>query len=279
MKESVMPLTRFQSRILRLLAAHRNPESYVAGSTPLNGEGPRFSEDIDIFRDREERVARAAEEDAVALQAEGLDIVWQRREPAIYTAEIHSGHERTHLEWVADSDFRFFPTVKDELFGFMIHPVDLATNKVMAAAGRRKGADAVDLLTVHDHVLSLGAVIWAAVEKAPCYTPDGLIAEIRRNAVRYREEDLRAVPSNEVIDPKIFHNRLHAVLDEAEVFVSRMPTGKAGLLFLKDGKVVQPDPERLDDYAAHSGRRRGHWPTSTEISAAILEHYKKPPVP
>lgn len=31
-----MPLNRLQSQILRLLASHRNPESYVAGSTPLN---------------------------------------------------------------------------------------------------------------------------------------------------------------------------------------------------------------------------------------------------
>jgi hypothetical protein len=123
----------------------------------------------------------------------------------------------------------------------------------------------------------LGAVIWAAVEKAPGYTPGGLIAEIRRNATRYREEDLRAVPSNEVLDPKIFHSRLCAVLEEAETFVLRMPTEKIGLLFLKEGKVVQPDPERLDDYATHAGRRRGHWPTSTEISAAMLERYKKKP--
>ncbi len=275
-----MPLTRFQSRILRLLAAHRDPESYVAGSTPLNREWTRFSEDIDIFHDREERVAQAAEEDTAALRTEGLDIVWQRREPAIYTAEIRSGDERTHLEWVVDSDFRFFPTVKDELFGYMIHPIDLATNKVMAAAGRQKAADAVDLLTIHEHVLPLGAVIWAAVEKAPGYTPEGLIAEIRRNATRYREEDLRAVPSNEVIDPKIFHSRLRAVLDEAEAFVLRMPTEKIGLLFLKDGKVVQPDPGHLDDYTTHAGQRRGHWPTSTAISAAMLERCKeKPPTP
>ena len=187
-------------------------------------------------------------------RTEGLDIVWQRREPAIYTAEIRSGDERTHLEWVVDSDFRFFPTVKDELFGYMIHPIDLATNKVMAAAGRQKAADAVDLLTIHEHVLPLGAVIWAAVEKAPGYTPEGLIAEIRRNATRYREEDLRAVPSNEVIDPKILHSRLRAVLDEAEAFVLRMPTEKIGLLFLKDGKVVQPDPGHLDDYTTHAGQ-------------------------
>jgi hypothetical protein len=273
-----VPLTRFQSQILRLLAAHRDPESYVAGSTPLNLDRPRLSEDIDIFHDREERVAHAAEEDAAALQAEGLDVTWLRRQPAIYTAEIRRGDERTHLEWLADSDFRFFPTIKDELFGYVLHPIDLATNKVMAAAGRQKPGDAVDLITIHKYVLPLGAVIWAAVEKAPGYTPEGLIAEIRRTAIRYREEDLRAVPSNEVLDPKLFHSRLRVVLDEAEAFVSRMPTEKIGLLFLKDGKVVQPDPDSLDDYTTHAGQRRGHWPTSTEISAAMLEHYnKKPP--
>ncbi|MGA2401544.1 MAG: hypothetical protein ABSG91_07535 [Syntrophobacteraceae bacterium] len=93
-----MPLTNFQSRILRLLAAHRNPESYVAGSTPLNRDWPRVSEDIDILHDREERVAQAAEEDAALLQAEGLDVVWMRREPATYTAEVRAGNERTRLE-------------------------------------------------------------------------------------------------------------------------------------------------------------------------------------
>ncbi len=272
-----MPLTSFQSRVLRLLARHRNPESYVAGSTPLNRERPRISEDVDIFHDREEQVARAAEEDTATLRAEGFDIVWIRREPAIQMAEIRSGNESTHLEWVADSDYRFFPTVKDELFGYILHPIDLATNKALAAAGRQKPGDAVDLLTIHSHILPLGAVIWAAVEKAPGYTPEGLIAEIRRIAVRYREEDLRAVPSNEVIDPKLFHNRLRAILDEAEAFVMRMPTEKAGLLFLKDGKVVQPDPDRLEEYATHAGRRQGHWPTSMEITAAMFEHYRKNP--
>lgn len=272
-----MPLTSLQSRILRLLAAHRNPESYVAGSTPLNRDWPRISEDIDIFHDREERVAKAAAEDTETLQAEGFEVTWLRREPAIYTAEIRSGNERTRLEWVVDSDFRFFPTDKDELFGYVIHPIDLAANKVMAAAGRQKAGDAVDLITIHNHVLPLGAVIWAAVEKAPGYTPEGLIAEIRRNAVRYREEDLRAVPSNDLVDPKIFHSRLRAALNEADAFVSRMPTEKVGLLFLKDGKVVQPDPDRLDNYTTHAGQRLGHWPSSAEITAAMFEHYKKKP--
>jgi hypothetical protein len=57
-----------------------------------------------------------------------------------------------------------------------------------------------------------------------------------------------------------------------------MPTGKFGLLFLKEGRVVQPDPARLQDYQTHSGQRRGQWPTSPEIAAAMLEYYRRPPL-
>ena len=67
-----MPLTRIQSEILRLLAAHRDPESYVAGSTPLNVDAPRYSGDIAVFHDREGRVAQAAQADGAVLLAGGL---------------------------------------------------------------------------------------------------------------------------------------------------------------------------------------------------------------
>jgi len=105
--------------------------------------------------------------------------------------------------------------------------------------------------------------------------PEGLIAEIRRNAVRYREEDLRAVPWQAVLDPKLSPCRLRALRDEAADFVSRMPTEKIGFVFLKDGKVGQPDPAHLNNYPTHAGQRRGHWPTSMEISASMLEYYQK----
>src|SRR5271166_1197189 len=134
-KRAAMPLVKIQSDILRLLAAHRDPESYVAGSTPLNVNAPRFSGDIDVFHDREERVARAAQEDSAVLQAEGYDLQWLRREPAMYADVASKGDAATRLEWVVDSDYRFFPTQRDETFGYVLHPVDLATNKIMAAAG------------------------------------------------------------------------------------------------------------------------------------------------
>ncbi len=269
-----MPLTKLQGKILRLLAAHRDPESYVAGSTPLNVEAPRYSGDIDVFHDREERVAQAAAEDSAILQEHGFALEWLRREPNYYSVLVRGDDEATKLEWVVDSDFRFFPAQRDDLFGYVLHPVDLATNKVMAAAGRREPRDVVDLVMIHEQVLPLGAVVWAAVGKSLGFTPEGLINEIRRLA-RYTEADFRRIASDPPVDPVLIMTRLRQALDDAEAFVMRMPTEKVGLLFLKDGKVVQPDPHRLEEYVTHGGKRRGHWPGSSEIAAAMLERYRK----
>jgi hypothetical protein len=273
-----VPLSKIQTDILQLLASHRDPESYIAESTPLNRDSPRYSGDIDVFHDREELVARAVSEDAAVLEQQGYTLQWQRREPAIYTVLVERSGEATKLEWVVDSDFRFFPTMRDEMFGYVLHPVDLAMNKAMAAAGRREVRDLVDLVTIHETILPLGAVVWAVVEKAPGFTPEGLIAEIRRSS-SYSSVEWRALMTSEPLDPNAIMRLLRGALDEAEAFVAKMPTGKAGLLFLKDGQVTQPDPSRLGDYQTHAGRRRGQWPTSAEISAAMFERYKNPPTP
>jgi hypothetical protein len=273
-----VPLFKIQTEILRLLAAHRDPESYVGGATPLNRDGPRFSGDIDVFHDREERVEQAALNDAAVLKAAGYAIEWLRQFPTIYSAAVTRGQEGTRLEWVVDSDFRFFPTMKDDVFGYVLQPADLAMNKVMAAAGRRELRDLVDLVTIHETILPLGAVVWAAVEKSPGFTPEGLIAEIRRNSNYPKAEWLELI-SSEPLDPKDIMNRLRKALDETEGFVARMPTEKAGLLFLEEGRVVLPDPTRLDDYQTHAGQRRGQWPSNAEISSAMLERYRKPPKP
>ena len=162
--------------------------------------------------------------------------------------------------------------MRDDLFGFILHPADLAMNKVMAAAGRREVRDLVDLVTIHQKVLSLGAVIWASVEKAPGFTPEGLIAEIRRNS-RYPAAEWRALMVAEPLDPQVVLAKLNRALDDAEILFRKMPTEKSGLLFLKGGQVVQPDPERLQDYETHAGQRRGQWPANPEITAAMIERY------
>ncbi len=89
---------------------------------------------------------------------------------------------------------------------------------------------------IHDTILPLGAVIWAAVAKSPGFTPEGLIAEIRRN-MHYPAAEWHAVLTEEPLDPHDIVARLRAALDEAEAFVTRMPTDKMGLLFVQDGNV------------------------------------------
>jgi hypothetical protein len=70
-KGSVVLLTKLQSHVLRLLAAERSPDSYIAGAVVINREGPRFSGDIDIFQD----TAGNIQCDAGALQ----ETEWERQ--------------------------------------------------------------------------------------------------------------------------------------------------------------------------------------------------------
>ena len=267
-----MPLSKIQGDVIGLLASHRDPESYVAGSIPLNRQSQRYSTDIDIFHDREERVTTAAANDASVLEAHGYDIHWQRRGAAIQTASVSRDGLVTKLEWVADSDYRFFPTVRDKIFGYTLHPVDMATNKASAAASRRELRDIVDLVEIHQTILPLGAIVWAAVDKSPGFTPEAMIAEIRRNS-RYSSAEWGELETEAPIDPAQVLSKLRAALDEAEEFVIRMPSEKIGLLFLENGEIVQPDPDRLDQYHTHAGQRRGHWPSSADIESEMLKLY------
>ena len=267
-----MPINNVQSEVLRAIAKHRDPESFVAGGVPINRDGPRFSKDIDIFHDRMDRVVEAADRDAVTLKAEGFAVNWLRRLPTIIGAEISKNGETTKLEWVADSDFRYFPAVPDTQFGFVLSIVDLAVNKLMAAVGRREPRDVVDLLTLHETRFPLGAIVWAAVEVAPGFTPEGLLAELRRNT-RYCAADFRQLAVAEPLDIDVVANRIRGMLGAAEAFVAQMPSEKAGRLFLKDGQPVEPDPANLAAYVEHAPERRGHWPTSPEIERAMLERY------
>ncbi len=273
-----MPLSKLQSEILLLLAAHRNPESYVAGASALNREGPRYSGDIDIFHDREESVALAASADTATLVEAGFVIQWLHRLPGFHAAVVQRRGESMRLEWAQDSDFRFFPTQRDALFGYMLHIADLATNKALAAAGRREPRDILDLIYIHDHHLPLGAVIWAAVAKDLGFSPESLITEIRRNA-RYRADDYADLALVEPVDAGAVARRLKALLEEAETFVRAMPVGKEGLLFLKDGQPVQPDPQNLGLYVERAGQRRGYWPSSSEISSAMVYRDTREPKP
>jgi hypothetical protein len=73
-----VPLTKLQSHVLRVLAAERSPDSYKARGIAINRERPRFSDDIDIFQDTEQRLDAAAKADAKALTDAGLKLSWKK---------------------------------------------------------------------------------------------------------------------------------------------------------------------------------------------------------
>ncbi len=276
LKAFAVPLTKLQSHALGVLAAGRSPDSYVAGGVAINREGPRYSGDIDIFHDSESRLAAAASADAEALTGAGLKLTWGRIQSGKRQAQIEGLGEAMQLEWVADSAFRFFPAQRDKLFGYVLHPADLATNKASAAADRREPRDIVDLLTIHENILPLGAVICAAVGRFPGQSPEEMLSDITRHS-RFTAEEFRVLAMERPLDVSALHRRIRSMIEDAERFIGRIPSDAVGFVFLEGEKPVQPDVEALGKYRRHAGALGGVWPSSPEISSAMLEGYGKEP--
>lgn len=113
-----MPLTPFQSEVLRLLARNRSPESYVAGGIALNArESIRWSDDVDVFHDAEEAVILASERDVQTLTQAGYSVRPDLWTPAFRRAWVARAQDGVKLEWGQDSAWRFFPIEPDELLG------------------------------------------------------------------------------------------------------------------------------------------------------------------
>lgn len=268
-----MPLTAFQQRILSVIAANRDEESYVAGGTALHKSGIRFSDDIDIFHDREERLEEAVDQDSRSLTDAGFTLDWRLRSPTFFRAFVSDAREATRLEWVVDSVFRFFPAKPDPEVGYILHPIDLATNKLLAAASRFEPRDAIDVLWIDRHVQPLAAVAWAAVEKDPGWNPEGIINELRARA-RYRDEQIRQESLLEPISAAELNRGLRAAAQRADALLQRLPSSIGfGALLNLDGSLARPDPDRpetLQNLVVHHGSRKGAWPSSPEIASVML---------
>ena len=143
-----MPLSAVQGLVLRLLAANRSPESYLAGATVLHqgANSSRYSLDLDYFHDLADSVATSAETDAATLHAAGHTVTWLLRAPTFHRAVVQVAGESLRLEWAQDSAFRFFPVQADPMSGYRLHEADAATGKCLALAGRTEARDFVDML-------------------------------------------------------------------------------------------------------------------------------------
>jgi hypothetical protein len=262
-----MPLRPFQREVARILAANRQPDSHFAGGAVINrGEASlRYSQDLDIFHDVAASVAASAEADAKALIDAGCAVEWTLRGAGLFQAVASRGDDRVRLDWTTDSAFRFFPAQPDEEFGYALHAADLATNKVLALAGRTEIRDFLDTLTIDRDYLSLGAVVWAACGKDPGFTPGLLLDQANRHA-RFQESDLQTESLTRPVDLRELKNHWLVARDLAHSLIGRLPEHELGCLYLgPDGRPTTPDPASPEfaGLRRHFGSVRGAWPKLT----------------
>ncbi len=256
-----MALTPLQRRILRIIAKNRSPDSHVAGGAALTRLSGRVSDDIDIFHDAEEAVLRAAELDSAALRAAGFAVDAQMRGRSFVDGTVtDDAGASTRLQWSRDSAMRFFPAVKDRVFGYRLHDLDLAVNKVLAMAGRREPRDYYDVIRLHHEGMPLALLAWAAPAKDPGFTPELILDEINRNS-NYRESELKAEFAD--ADPRVMKKALLQATHEARDLFAKLPLSQVGHLYLdRKARAVIPDPQGVRDgrIALHGAVLRGAWP-------------------
>lgn len=257
-----VPLTPFQATLVRLLSQNRTEDSYLAGGAALHLQpnSTRYSNDLDYFHDSEERVASAFAADRALLESEGYDLELVLNQPGYLRAIASKDGSSTKIEWAHDSAWRFLPAIRSEEAGYQLHPVDLATNKLLALAGRDEPRDFIDTLTVVETTLGLGALCWAAAGKDPGFTPPAILDLLRRRG-RVRPEDLDRLHLTERPDLSDLKRRWRQALEEAAAFIASRPPEETGCLYWSstEQRFVDRELERAD-VVPHFGRPGGVLP-------------------
>jgi len=231
---ALMPLTEYQRRILVLLAKNRDP---VLNRFP---DSPRYSDDIDIFHDAAEAVREAFHRDHETLTKAGFQINPVINEDSFVRAIVCDGRDSVKLDWARDSAFRFFKVQADLEMGFVLHPADVATNKVLALAGRFEARDFVDVNYLHHEGMPLGLIAWAACGKDPGLTPTLILDQCRRFS-RLSSEALCASVGAFALDFVALRADWFSAVAQAEETVRSLPPEEIGTLYVnQDGKVADP---------------------------------------
>ena len=266
-----MPLTRYQEEVARLLSANRSFDSYLAGGAAIHLEPHtrRYSNDLDYFHDSVERVAAAFADDVRQLYEAGHEVALEMRLPGYVRATVSRLGGRTKVEWAHDSAWRFMPTIRSDIVGYTLHPIDLAVNKLLTVAGRDEPRDFLDLLDLRARTLPIGALCWAGAGKDPGFTPLSLLEMLRRRG-RYHPEDFARLHLVEPIDLHALKTEWLAALSDADVFVRSRPAGEAGCLYFSPSlaRFVAPGPDGPADAVPHYGRPGGVLPRVIEEDAS-----------
>jgi hypothetical protein len=240
----------------------------VAGGLALNAllSAPRHSRDIDLFHDTETALAATWAADRGVLEANRYELRILREAASFVEAIVSKGGDRTVMQWARDSAFRFFPLLENEIMGLTLHPFDLATNKVLAMAGRLEVRDWVDTLHCDESLQPLGYLFWAACGKDPGYNPHSLLAAAKRLHYSQAEVDTLDFATGRANASQL-GVRWHAALAEAGRIVACLPPEQVGKCVLtREGNLAREDAASLanamkaDGLLFHEGRIGGAWP-------------------
>lgn len=234
-----MPLSTFQRGVCRLLADNRiaSGESYLAGGAALNEllHAPRLSRDLDLFHDTKVALAFSWDTDRTALERAGYHVAVVRERPTYVEALVRRADESVVIEWAHDSAFRFFPLLRHEELGLVLHPFDLATSKVLALVGRVEPRDFVDTLTCDRAVQPLGYLAWAACGKDPGFTPSGILEQAAQSA-RYTDSELAGLAfAGPAPDASALSVLWRSILARAREIVELLPAEHVGTAVLDAG--------------------------------------------
>jgi hypothetical protein len=266
-----MALTPFQRAVCQLLARDRiaSGESYVAGGAALNEllSAPRVSRDVDLFHDTERAVEASWGADRKVLEGSGFVVQLLRERTSFVEAVVRRGPDSVLLQWVRDSAYRFFPLLEHAELGLVLHPFDLATNKVLALVGRLEVRDWVDVVECSERLQPLGYLAWAACGKDPGFSPLAILEQAGRSA-RYSADEVASLAfEGPVPDAADLGRRFHTALADAKAIVRHLPPEQLGKCVLdEDGQLLRAEPERVRGVVAsgklafHAGSIRGAWP-------------------
>lgn len=228
---------------------------------------PRASQVVDVFHDLPEALAGAYETDCAALIAAGFQVEPTSNDSRDFRrAMVRRDGLQTKIEWVPDAAFRFFPVEPDIELGWRLNFWDVATNKVLAMAGRQKIRDFLDCLYLHDHHLHIGALTWAAAGKDPGLTPEYILDWALRGN-RFFSADLADLRLGKPIDLVATKQAWIAAVHSARELVAKLPAAELGCLYLDaSGTPVCPDPASpaFAKLTRHYGSIKGAWPRIVE---------------
>ncbi|MBF0430041.1 MAG: hypothetical protein HQK83_02085 [Fibrobacteria bacterium] len=262
-----MPLTEIQKELGRILALNRSEDSYLAGGAAIlsDPQTKRYSQDLDYFHDSPERVVSAYEADRKVLEENGFKIKQDINQLGYVRVVVSRGDLATKIEWAHDSSWRFMPVIKSKDFGYQLHPIDSATNKVLALAGRDEPRDLLDTMYVHKEILGLGPLVWAATGKDPGFSPLSLMELLKRRG-KIRPEDLSRLHLSEIPNIQQLKMEWIEAIKCAEVFIRSRPIEDVGCLYYSTlrQKFVDPGEKDIGEISLHFGKPGGVLPNILE---------------